>query len=119
MDPDNAGHRYGWGTPEQIEAFARTDAALAVVKAAIEKAGIADSSVVIISADHGGHDKTHGSNSSEDMNIPWIVWGKGVKPQFSFIVLVSTCDTAATAIWLLDCPIPSSFEGRPVTSAFR
>lgn len=118
-DPDGAGHRYGWGTPEQIEAFARTDAALTVVKAAIENAGIADSSVVIISADHGGHDKTHGSNSPEDMNIPWIVWGKDVRSGFTLSAPVSTCDTAATVLWLLDCPVPASFEGKPVTSAFR
>ncbi len=118
-DPDNAGHKYGWGTPQQIEAFANSDAALAVLKSAIEKAGIAGSSVVIMSADHGGHDKTHGSNSPEDMNIPWIAWGKGVKKNFTITAPVKTYDTAATALWLLDRPIPADFDGKPVTSAFE
>ena len=27
-------------------------------------------------------------------------------------------DTAATALWLLGIPVPESFWGRPVTSAF-
>ena len=27
-DPDNTGHEYGWGSPEQIKAFADVDAAL-------------------------------------------------------------------------------------------
>ena len=118
-DSDNAGHRFGWGSPEQITAFAKADAALPVVKAAIEKAGIAGTSVIILSADHGGHDKTHGSNSPDDMTIPWIVWGNGVKQGFTITAPVSTCDTAATALWLLDCPIPASFAGKPVTSAFE
>jgi arylsulfatase A-like enzyme len=31
---------------------------------------------------------------------------------------VTTYDTAATALWLLDVPIPKSFDGKPVTEAF-
>lgn len=118
-DPDSAGHKYGWGTPEQIRAFAASDGALAVVKAAIQKAGIAATSVVIMSADHGGHDRTHGSNTPDDMNIPWIAWGRGVKKNFTITGRVTTFDTAATALWLLDRPIPAGFDGRPVTSAFE
>jgi len=30
----------------------------------------------------------------------------------------STCDTAATALWLLGIPIPADFDGRPVVEAF-
>ena len=28
-------------------------------------------------------------------------------------------DTAATALWLLNVPLPENFWGRPVTSAFQ
>ena len=31
----------------------------------------------------------------------------------------SRSDTAATALWLLNVPLPENFWGRPVTSAFR
>ena len=117
-DSDGAGHKYGWGTPEQIQAFADEDEALNTIKKAIEKAGIAKDSVVILSADHGGHDKTHGSNSPEDMTIPWIVWGKGVKRGYTITAPVTTYDTAATALWLLNVPIPSEWDGKPVTTAF-
>ena len=71
-----------------------------------------------MSADHGGHNKTHGTKSPEDMTIPWIVWGEGVKPGFKITAPVTTCDTAATALWLLDVPLPSNLDGKPVTSAF-
>jgi predicted AlkP superfamily pyrophosphatase or phosphodiesterase len=118
-DPDTVGHKFGWGSLEQKVAFADSDAALKVVMDALKAAGIADSSVVILTADHGGHDKTHGSDSPENVNIPWIVWGKGVKKGYMINVPVSTCDTAATALWLLGQPIPADFDGKPVIAAFE
>ena len=75
-------------------------------------------SVVIVTADHGGHGLTHGTRSAEDMTIPWVVWGKGVKPGFQITAGVTTFDTAATALWLLDVPLPVEFDGKPVTTAF-
>jgi predicted AlkP superfamily pyrophosphatase or phosphodiesterase len=118
-DSDSAGHKYGWGTPEQKQAFADEDTALKTLQDAVVKAGIARDTTFLLTADHGGHDKTHGSASPEDMNIPWIAWGAGVKRNFAITAPVSTCDTAATALWLLDVPVPAEFDGKPVTSAFR
>lgn len=105
-DADSAGHKFGWGSPEQTKALENIDKALAVVTKAIQEANIASESVVLISADHGGHKKGHGTRTPEDMHIPWIAWGKGVKTNFAITAPVTTCDTAATALWLLDVPIP-------------
>lgn len=132
-DTDTAGHKYGWGSPEQIKAFANCDAALKIVMDAIRKADLADSSVVILTADHGGHNATpeqlkanptmakgtHGLAIPDDLNIPWIAWGKGVKAHLDLTAPIGTCDTAATALWLLDIPVPAGFDGKPVTSAFE
>ncbi len=118
-DVDTAGHKSGWGSPEQKEALKVTDQALWQVWQAIKEAGIADSSVMLVTADHGGHDKTHGLNIPDDMIIPWVAWGKGVKKNFTITAPVTTYDTAATALWLLDVPVPAEFDGKPVTSAFE
>ncbi len=117
-DPDSAGHKSGWGSPEQKEAFKVSDQALGQVMRAIQSAGLAETTVVIISADHGGHDKTHGDNIPDDMNIPWIVWGQGVKKGFAITEPVTTYDSAATALWLLGVPLPAEFDGKPVQQAF-
>jgi predicted AlkP superfamily pyrophosphatase or phosphodiesterase len=117
-DPDDAGHEYGWGSPQQIKAFSRVDAALGEILKAIEAAGISKETVLLVSADHGGHARTHGQRSPEDMLIPWIAWGKSVRRDFSITALVTTYDTAATALWLLGLPVPESFDGKPVASAF-
>ncbi len=117
-DSDVAGHKYGWGSPQQIQSFADEDVALQILRDAIKAADIENDSVMILTADHGGHDKTHGSNSPEDMTIPWIAWGASVKPNFTITAPVTTYDTAATALWLLDLPVPAEFDGKPVESAF-
>ena len=118
-DCDDAGHDFGWGSKQQIQAFANIDAAIGAIIKAIREAGIAGQSVVIITADHGGHEKTHGLTTPEDMNIPWIVWGCGVKHGLTITAPVVTYDTAATALWLLGAPRPKNLDGFPVSSAFE
>lgn len=118
-DPDSAGHKFGWGSPEQIHAFAESDAGLKILVDGVEAAGLKDDTTFIISADHGGHDRTHGSNSPEDMTIPWITFGKAVKPGFTITDPVTTYDTAATALYLLGIEIPKDWDGKPVVSAYE
>ena len=136
-DPDFTGHAFGVNSPEKMRALADCDAALRVIRDAAEAAGIAGSSVFILTADHGGHDRppeeiaaqiaqkrqpqpgTHGSAESCDVIIPWVAWGKSVKPGFAVTAPVVQYDTAATALWLLGVPVPESFWGRPVISAFE
>jgi predicted AlkP superfamily pyrophosphatase or phosphodiesterase len=127
-DPDVAGHKYGAFSPEKIQSLADCDAALKIIKEAIAAAGMADNSVIILTADHGSHDAknkeghttgTHGTAAPGDVTIPWIAWGKGVKKDFSITAPVVQYDTAATALWLLRVPLPESFWGRPVVSAFK
>lgn len=135
-EPDVAGHAHGMFSPEKMKALADSDAALAVVVQAIKKAGLLDTSVIILTADHGGHDRTaaeleqmvkagqppqpgtHGSASPEDVTIPWVAWGAGVRKHFTITAAAVQYDTAATALWLLGIALPESFWGRPVTTAF-
>ena len=127
-DPDSVGHKVGAYSPEKIQALKDCDAALKIIKEAIVAAGLMESSVIILTADHGGHDaknkegKTigvHDVGDAEDVKIPWVAWGKGVKKKFTVTALVVQYDTAAKALWLLGVPLPENFWGRPVTSAFE
>ena len=117
-DSDGAGHKYGWGSSQQIQSFADEDAALKTLRDAVKDADIEGDSIFILTADHGGHAKTHGSNSPDDMTIPWIAWGKNVKIGYTITAPVTTYDSAATALWLLDLPVPANWDGKPVESAF-
>lgn len=126
--PDVKGHEFGVNSPEKMQALADADKGLGILRDAVKAAGIEDTSVFILTADHGGHDVkdskgktrgTHGSSAPEDVIIPWVAWGKAVKPGFKITAPVVQYDTAATALWLLDIPVPEGFWGRPVTSAFK
>lgn len=132
-DPDIAGHKFGVDSPEKMQALADCDAALKMIRSAIDATGLTSSSVIILTADHGGHNVpemkdgketgrklgTHGSPDTSDVVIPWIAWGKGVKTGYSITAPVVIYDTAATALWLLGIDVPEGFWGRPVTSAFE
>lgn len=127
-EPDAMGHKFGIYSPEKMKALADADTALGIIRQAIDDAGLTSSSVLILTADHGCHDVvnkegktvgTHGSASPDDIIIPWIAWGKSVKPGVAITAPVVQYDTAATALWLLDIPVPDSFWGRPVASAFE
>ncbi len=135
--PDTIGHQYGLGSPEQMKTLTASDQALKVVRDAIEAAGLTSTSVIIMTSDHGAHNipaplapgevatnppriiGTHGLPTSEDVEIPWVAWGHGVKKDYTITAPVVQYDTAATALWLLGIPLPESFWGRPVTSAFQ
>ncbi|HWK89888.1 MAG TPA: ectonucleotide pyrophosphatase/phosphodiesterase [Longimicrobium sp.] len=116
-DPDIAGHALGWMSLSYRTAVRRADGAVSHIVAAARRA-YGDDVVVIVTADHGGHGNDHGTDEPVDMTIPWIAWGKGVVPGEIREPIV-TMNTAATALWLLGVPVPSNWEGKPVTTAFQ
>jgi arylsulfatase A-like enzyme len=95
----------------------RADEALGLFLAALDARGLRSETLLILSADHGGHDTTHGSSLPEDMTIPWVASGAGVQPK-ALTSPVHTMDTAATAAFALGLPIPAEWDGVPVYEAF-
>ncbi len=116
--PDAAGHLHGWMSSRYLGTVANTDTAVGRLLAALEETGRRESTLVILTADHGGHDHSHGSSRPEDVTIPWIIAGPGVRPAFAITLRVSICDTAPTAAWALGLPLPDDLDGRPFTEAF-
>lgn len=114
---DMMGHEYGWLSPEQLSVARRGDQALGKLLAALDANGLRDETLIIVSADHGGHKTSHGSSQPEDMTIPWIMVGPGVLPM-QITEPIVTMDTAATAAWALGLPIPPEWDGKPITQAF-
>jgi predicted AlkP superfamily pyrophosphatase or phosphodiesterase len=117
-EPDYAGHAVGWMTWLYGRAVRTADEALAVVLAAADAAYGRGGYTVILTADHGGHRRTHGSADSLDVTIPWVAWGNGVAPGPALGSGIRTMDTGATALWLLGVPVPPAWVGRPVAAAF-
>jgi phosphopentomutase len=115
--PDWMGHEYGWLSPEQFSVLFRADEALQTILDALQRAGMREDTLIIVTADHGGHGTTHGSSQLEDMTIPWIMAGPGVQ-HMVLSTDVNTTDTAATVAWVLGLPLQPDWDGRPVLEAF-
>ncbi|MBM3123456.1 MAG: hypothetical protein FJZ87_00115 [Chloroflexi bacterium] len=114
---DLAGHEYGWMSRNQLETYANDDESLGFILQSLRARGLYESTMIIVTADHGGHDTTHGYDVPEDMTIPWIVSGPGVLP-LQLTTQVHTMDTAATAAFVLGLPVPPEWDGVPVYEAF-
>ncbi|MBO7761879.1 MAG: alkaline phosphatase family protein [Clostridia bacterium] len=68
---EKGGHDHGWMSEEYLR---RISIAIDNVRRVIETVG--EEYAVIIMADHGGHDRSHGSTCEEDMTVPFFFLGK-------------------------------------------
>jgi len=78
-DPDSAGHTYGFMSPEYLAAVQAADTQLGrLLDAIAADSYLAQSTVVVLTSDHGGMaaTQTHGNPTQpENYTIPFLVWG--------------------------------------------
>ena len=70
-----AGHHYGWGTPEYYAAMSDADALIKQVVDAYTIAGVRNDTLIMVVADHGGSGTAHGHPDASDLLIPWVASG--------------------------------------------
>lgn len=80
---DDAGHRYGWNLDEAspyMQTLFNLDGYLGWIMEAIDGLNLSGkSTVLIVTADHGGTGKNHGANRDRrNYTIPFMVWGAGI-----------------------------------------
>lgn len=109
---DEIGHAHGWMSEEYLRQVEITDAHLGRLAGAL-----GPDDVIMITADHGGHDRGHGTDIPEDMTIPWLLMGPGVRRGIDLGTPVSLLDVAPTLAALLNVPAARHWEGRVVTEA--
>ena len=121
-DTDTIGHAIGWGTPEQVWFVEEADRQVGVVVGAVQSLGLSESTLVILTADHGGAGIEHGPDDERSRNVPWIAVGPGVRRDFDLTrfpdLTVSVMDTFATACNFLGIKPDSPVEGKVVWQAF-
>lgn len=116
---DNVGHLKGWASPAQIKAIEESDAAVGTLLATLDLLNLTDSTLVIVTSDHGGAGRNHGPDDARSRHIPWIAVGPGIRKGVDLTIysklVINTEDTFATTCWLLGIP-PTVFDldGVPV-----
>ncbi|QHT69929.1 sulfatase-like hydrolase/transferase [Rhodocytophaga rosea] len=113
---DHAGHETGHGTAAYYQTVALADSLIGQVIQAAREAGILEETVFIVSADHGGVGKGHGGETLGEIQIPFIVCGKGIKKGYQIKHTVYTYDNASTIAFLLGIEPPYAWIGKPVKS---
>lgn len=117
--PDGAGHKYGHDTEGYYNELQRIDSLVGKVVEATKEAGIFDNTVFVLLGDHGGIDKGHGGKTVEEVNITWLISGKGAKKNYTIENPVIIYDTAPTIAWLFGLNMPEAWRGKPVKEAFN
>jgi len=105
---EKGGHDNGWMSDEYLR---RISIAIDNVKRVIDAFG--EEYSVIIMADHGGHDRSHGSTMPEDMTVPFFFYG----PDFEAgktVEGLSLLDIAPTIAHLLEIDPEPEWEGHSV-----
>lgn len=110
---DTAGHYYGWMSEGYLAQAARVDRQLQRLLTALPT-----DAHVLLQADHGGHERNHGTDLPDDMLIPWMMLGPTIRPGHALTGPVSLLDTAPTLARMLKIPPYKEWEGRVVSEGF-
>ncbi|MBQ3140468.1 MAG: alkaline phosphatase family protein [Clostridia bacterium] len=103
---EKGGHDVGWMSETYLQYI--SDAVDNIKRVIEETAG---EYTVIVTADHGGHDRCHGTEMPEDMTIPMVFYG----PMFEAgraLSGVSILDIAPTVAGILGVQRVREWEGR-------
>lgn len=111
---DVAGHDHGWMSDKYLAQVNRVDEALGTLLD-----GLPANTTILLQSDHGGHDRDHGTDKPEDMLIPWLVAGPGIRQSYEIKASVSLLDTAPTLARLLGVNPHAKWEGRCVEEIFE
>ncbi len=118
-EPDHVGHAIGHDTPEYYAKLTEQDAYIDRIVRAVDEAGIADETIFILTADHGGINKGHGGKTMQEMQTPFIICGKGVKKGVEFHESMMQYDVASTIAYIFALEQPQVWVGRPALQVFE
>lgn len=113
---DHAGHEFGHGTRPYYDSVEVADKLIGQVLNAVREE--MNRTVILVTSDHGGIGTKHGGSTMAEIEIPWIIFGRGVKRGFEITAPVNTVDTAVTVAHILGVKPHPATIGRPVEEAF-
>lgn len=117
--PDHIGHTFGHESEEYLEAVSQMDAFVGDFVRELEARGWMKSTVIIVTADHGGVQFAHGGDDIAEYEIPVIMYGKGVTKGKVMKHAGMIYDVGATVAALLGVRLPFECHGKLLSEAFE
>lgn len=115
---DGAGHRHGHGSEGYYQSISKTDSLVKQVVDAINAAGIAQKTLLMIVSDHGGFGRGHGGYTTNEMEVPVVFCGAGVRKGYEIVQQAAVYDIGPTIAFALGIDTPYEWTGRPLKAAF-
>lgn len=115
---DHGGHSGGYRSAEYLETIEKADSLVGLLLDKLKETRMFNKTVVFVIADHGGFEKKHGGTHPDEMIVPFIISGKGVKKRYEINHPVFTCDLAPTVAWLFGLQLNKWVTGRSLKEAF-
>ncbi|WP_162415392.1 alkaline phosphatase family protein [Cyclobacterium roseum] len=115
---DHYGHQDGHDSKAYFQSITHYDSLIGDFVGKLKEAGLMEESLILITGDHGGIGKGHGGSSLDELEIPIILYGKGVQKG---LVVEKPCyqyDVAPTLAYALGICPPDAGVGRPILEAF-
>src|SRR6185369_1319521 len=114
-------------TLDRYEAEVRyTDDQLAALWRVVERLGLADDTIVIVTSDHGEEFGEHGllrhgtDLYDETLLVPLVMRAPGIVPRGLRVdAQIGLIDVLPTLLELLDVPVPAKVQGRSVVAFLR
>lgn len=116
---DHAGHKFGWMSPEYIQAIEAADVQIGEFITKLKNQKLYDNTNFMFLSDHGGINKGHGGFSVTEMEVPWGITGPTIKKDFKIVEPNNTINTAAVILHLFKCKKPLVWTSEVPKSIFR
>lgn len=108
---DHAGHGDGHRTQGYYDCVQKVDALIGMIVQGTRDAGIYDDCIFVISSDHGGFETHHGGISTDEIETPFIICGKGIRHGGEFTEPMMQYDVTATVAEIYRLKRPSCWRG--------
>ena len=119
---DETGHATQFCSKTYIDRISALNSYINSVIEAVQKAGIIDSTYIILTSDHGAGYKTydHGfSVNDENLLVPWIIVGPNVKQNHEIQSEVKNADTMPTIFHAMGLKSNALWRSIPILEVFN
>eukprot|EP00736_Rhodelphis_marinus_P014238 Rmarinus@m.20054 len=132
-ETDGMGHAFGFGSDAYLKGADRVDEAVQMILDCLEDNGALEDTTLILTADHGGTGRDHGSMTQSEAYTPLMVRGPHVRAGFEIPCPMEgmSChvegergyytrnlDTAVIAAYALGLDVPALWIGSPHEEIF-
>ncbi|WP_028979516.1 alkaline phosphatase family protein [Sporocytophaga myxococcoides] len=111
---DKAGHTYGYRSIQYKTSVEKADSLTGVILQKIKAGNALDSTIIIITSDHGFNGKGHGGRSKKLREVPLIIVGAGISVGLRLPDGLHNYDLPVTLASILNCTIPDCWKGEVI-----